>query len=78
MKATIDGINVEGTPDEVWSFLQRSRAQGTNLKPYQPMPDWHGPWWSIFPPSTLAPKLTGTGDYVPAMKDIVCTNTTWK
>lgn len=51
MKAILGGITVEGTPQEVWDFLQKQQAAGTQLKPVQPMPQWDGPWWGVFPPS---------------------------
>lgn len=60
MKATINGVAVEGTPEEVWALLQRADAQGTNLKPYQPMLDWHGPWWGVSPPHPYAETGTAT------------------
>lgn len=59
MKAHINGITLEGTPEEVWAIIQRNNAVGTQLKPYHEMPDWNGPWWGIFPPHQHG---TGTAD----------------
>lgn len=72
MKAHINGITVEGTPEEIWQFIQRHNAQGTHLKPYQDMPDWNGPWQGLFPPygnGTAKP-------YYPPDTMIICMNMT--
>jgi len=64
VKATINGITVEGTPVEVWELLQRTQAQGTNIKPYQPMPDFHGQWWGLYPDTTI-PRITADSANAP-------------
>lgn len=52
MKATINGINVEGTPDEIVQYIMRMQEQNKPTYPHKYVPKTSGDaWWLNLHPS---------------------------
>lgn len=77
MKATVDGIELEGTAEEIWDYIRQSNYKGVSLQPAHPMPAWDGPWWGIFPPSDASRQQEYLREYnrtTPYPHDIIVRN----
>ena len=69
MKATINGITIEGTPQEIAELM---KLQAQPSVPVQPQAPWNpygsGAWWGIFPTKITCGGSMGTTDQLKYMQ----------